>query len=128
MNYNDREPIYLQIVNNIKAQIAFGKLKPGMQLPSIKEQAVQMKVNPNTVARVYHHLEQEGILSKQKGLGTFVSNKEDLAHNLRDEIAGHNTSRFVSEMLRLGFSPAEIYQHLQQFLACTTIDDKDLQG
>lgn len=117
MRYNDREPIYLQIMNEIKAQIAFGKLEPGMQLPTIKEQAAIMRVNPNTVARVYTLLEQERVITKQKGLGTFVSAKEHLARELREEIAESVTARFVSELLRLGFGPAEILRQLQQFLA-----------
>ena len=117
MRYNDHEPIYLQIMNEIKAQIAFGKLTPGMQLPTIKEQAAIMRVNPNTVARVYALLEQERVITKQKGLGTFVRTSEHLARELREEIAESATSRFVSELLRLGFSPAEILKHLQHFLA-----------
>lgn len=116
MSYSDREPIYLQIMGDIKAQIAFGKLKSGDQLPSIKAQAVQMRVNPNTMARVYALLEQEGVLTKQKGLGTFVACDENLARGLRDEIAATSTVRFIKELLRLGFSPAEIQRHLQQFL------------
>ena len=117
MRYNDREPIYLQIMNEVKAQIAYGKLTPGMQLPTIKEQAVIMRVNPNTVARVYALLEQERIITKQKGLGTFVSASEYLARELREKIAESVTSHFVSELQRLGFGPAEILQQLQQFLA-----------
>jgi len=123
MRYNDREPIYLQIMNEIKAQIAFGKLTPGMQLPTIKEQAGIMRVNPNTVARVYALLEQERVITKQKGLGTFVSTSEHLARKLREEIAESVTSRFVSELLRLGFGPAEILKHLQQFLARAPDDE-----
>ena len=119
MRYNDREPIYLQIMNEIKAQIAFGKLTPGMQLLTIKEQAAKMKVNPNTVARVYALLEQERIITKQKGLGTFVSTSECLARELREEIAESATSRFVDELLRLGFSQDEIKNCLQQFLSRT---------
>jgi len=117
MRYNDREPIYLQITNEIKAQIAYGKLTPGMQLPTIKDQAALMRVNPNTVARVYALLEQEHVITKQKGLGTFVGANEHLARELREEIAESATSRFVGELLRLGFSPAEIMNCLQQFLA-----------
>jgi len=116
MRYNDYEPIYLQIINDIKAQIAFGHLKPGMQLPTIKEQAVIMKVNPNTIARVYYLLEQEDIINKQKGIGTFVSKNEHLARNLRDTAAKIITSRFVSEMARLGFSTTGIATRLDLYL------------
>ncbi len=117
MRYNDREPIYLQIMNEVKAQVALGSLAPGMQLPTIKEQAAIMRVNPNTIARVYAMLEQAGVLAKQKGLGTFVGTSANLAKRLRQELAETTTSRFVSEMSRLGLSAAEIQEHLRQFLA-----------
>jgi len=116
MRYNDYEPLYLQIINDIKAQIAFGNLKPGMQLPTIKEQATIMKVNPNTIARVYYLLEQEDVINKQKGVGTFVSSSEHLARNLRDASAKFVTSRFLSDMTRLGFSSTDIQKYLELFL------------
>lgn len=124
MRYNDLEPIYLQIISEIKTQIALGRLTPGMQLPTIKEQAAIMRVNPNTVARVYAFLEQERIITKQKGLGTFVSTSTLLARTLKEEIAERNTSRFISEMSRLGFSTEEIYEHLRQFLSRVKDDKK----
>ncbi|MBT9177173.1 MAG: HTH-type transcriptional repressor YtrA [Firmicutes bacterium] len=116
MRYNDREPIYLQIMNEIITQIALGSLTPGMQLPTIKEQAAIMRVNPNTVARVYALLEQEGVITKQKGLGTFVNTSTTLAKSLERKLAETTTSRFVSEMSRLGLNRAEIEEHLRQFL------------
>jgi GntR family transcriptional regulator len=116
MRYNDREPIYLQIMNEIKTQVALGSLEPGTQLPTIKEQATIMRVNPNTIARVYALLEQEGVLTKQKGLGTFVSTSTTLALHLKRELARITTERFVSEMSRLGLSAAEMQEHLRQFL------------
>lgn len=117
MRYNDREPIYLQIMQEIKAEIALGHLTPGMQLPTIKEQAALMRVNPNTVARVYDLLEQERVITKQKGLGTFVSTSTTLAGDLRRELADATTARFVGEMSRLGLSASEMQGHLRQFLA-----------
>jgi len=117
MRYNDREPIYMQIMQEIKTDIALGRLAPGMQLPTIKEQAAIMRVNPNTVARVYSLLEQEGVITKHKGLGTFVSTRQTLAAELKRELAGVTTSRFISEMSRLGLSAPEIEAHLRQFQA-----------
>jgi len=117
MRYNDREPIYLQIMHEIKRQVALGNLTAGMQLPAIKEQAAIMRVNPNTVARVYALLEQEGVLTKQKGLGTFVSTSTTLAASLKSELVETTTLRFASEMARLGFSEIEVQEYVRQFLA-----------
>ncbi len=117
MRYNDREPIYLQIIHEIKRQVALGELTAGMQVPTIKEQAAIMRVNPNTVARVYAVLEQEGVLTKQKGLGTFVSTSTSLAESLKRELAETTAMRFASEMVSLGFSAREIQEHVHHFLA-----------
>lgn len=108
MDYNDREPIYLQIMNDIKYQMVVGKLKLGEQLPSIKEQSARMKVNPNTVARAYSELERQGIVSKQKGVGTFVSHGEDAVIKLKQEIADENVKRFVDGMYKIGFTDEEM--------------------
>lgn len=97
-----------------------------MQLPTIKEQAIIMKVNTNTIARVYYLLEQEDIINKQKGIGTFVSNKEHLARDLRDTAAKIITSRFVSGMMRLGFSTTGIATHLDLYLKNESGDNRTL--
>jgi len=117
MTFNDHEPVYLQIANDLKAQIAFGGLRPGDQLPSIKEQATKLRVNPNTIAHVYSVLEQEGVLTKQKGLGTFVSYKPYLAQNLHKDIASKSLARFESEMRGLGFTPEAIIEELKRYFA-----------
>ena len=66
-------PIYVQIVNQIKTGIAMGRLLPEDPLPSVRQLATELAVNPNTVARAYLDLEYEGIIYKRQGAGTFVS-------------------------------------------------------
>jgi DNA-binding transcriptional regulator YhcF (GntR family) len=116
LEYNDREPIYIQIINSIKAQIALGVLKPGDQLPSIKDYALTMKVNPNTMARVYSILEHDEILSKQKGIGTFISSNSKIVGILKEQLAHESALRFIAEMQRLGFDKQEIIFYLKDLL------------
>ncbi|MCD5414770.1 MAG: GntR family transcriptional regulator [Clostridiales bacterium] len=116
MKYNDREPIYLQIMNDIKYQIVLGNLKADERLLSIKEQSECMGVNPNTIARVYTELERERIVHKEKGLGTFVTSDENVITQLKHEIAEENIKRFVDRMRKIGISKTDMKALLVEYL------------
>lgn len=73
MNYSDLKPIYLQIVDTIFEQVLNGTLESGQRIPSIREMAVTMQVNPNTLIRSYGYLEDEGIVTMSRGIGYFLS-------------------------------------------------------
>lgn len=68
----DATPIYAQVERALRAAIAAGRLKPGDQLPTVRELAVDLRVNANTVARVYSELERAGVFETRRGVGTFV--------------------------------------------------------
>jgi GntR family transcriptional regulator len=70
---HDKVPIYLQVVNQIKYQIAAGRIAAGEELPPIRVLAEKLVVNPNTIARAYRELELAGIVEKRRTAGTFVS-------------------------------------------------------
>jgi len=69
----DGMPIYLQIVNQVRGQVAAGRLTPGQEVPTIRALALQLTVNPNTVARAYRDLERAGVLATRRGAGTIVA-------------------------------------------------------
>lgn len=77
-------PVYLQIVNQIKVSIAGGMLVAGDKLPSVRELAVQLAINPNTVSKAYTTLELEGLIEVKKGMGTFIA--ESLVISEKDKI------------------------------------------
>ena len=70
---SDVRPIYLQIVGEVRRALVLGTLEPGAPLPSIRQLAAELRVNPNTVAQAYGELERDGVVYVQRGLGTFVS-------------------------------------------------------
>ena len=72
LDYRDAKPIYTQIVENIQSQITAGILQAGDKLPSVRELAAQLSINPNTIQRAYRELEQLGVVQTLPGKGCFV--------------------------------------------------------
>jgi GntR family transcriptional regulator len=85
-------PFYRQVIEQVKFAISRGDLKPGDQLPTVRQLAVSLSVNPNTVIRAYRELEIEGLLDTQQGSGTFVSNR-------RPEIDASEKERMLEQIL-----------------------------
>ncbi len=95
---NDGVPIYLQIVNQVKYLVAAGRLAPGEEVPPIRVLAEQLVVNPNTVAKAYHELEREGVVTKKHGSGTYISdNGSPLARRERMKILTQRIDALVAE-------------------------------
>ena len=92
-------PVYRQIIDQVTSGMATGSLKPGDQLPTVRQLAVDLAINPNTVVRAYRELEIRGILETQQGTGTFISNQkltpDDGADRERrlDQIVGELVAR-----------------------------------
>lgn len=102
--------IYLQIVNGVKHQVATGRLKPGEQLPTVRELATNLRVNPNTVARAYDILDGDSVITTQQGRGTYVRERPDAAHltRMRQEQLKAMTDNLVGHALSQGYTPDEI--------------------
>jgi GntR family transcriptional regulator len=80
----DATPIYAQLERGVRASIATGRLRPGDQLPTVRQLAVDLQVNANTVARVYGELERAGVIETRRGVGSFVCATPAQAHPPRD--------------------------------------------
>lgn len=110
-------PIYRQIVDQVRRAISMGTLAPGDQLPSVRALAENLVVNPNTVAKAYSSLTQEGVLEGHAGKGLFVAARRQLLspeeRKRRLELA---LNSFLNEVLFLDFSPDEIIELLQKKL------------
>ena len=109
-------PIYIQIEESIHSLIAAGQLRPGEQLPTIRELAADIRVNLNTVARAYFELDKEGVISTQRGKGTFVTgvpDKEQIERK-RQRLLHSIIETALEEAKRLGYSPTEIKKVFQE--------------
>lgn len=115
MEYNVEVPIYVQVVRDIKKRIVRKQLLPGEKLPSNRELAVLYKVNPNTAARIYKEMEAEGYCYTKRGLGTFITEDEQMQEELRKEMAEALLKGFLKEMKDLGFGREEIISRIEHF-------------
>lgn len=108
MEFDNNLPIYLQIMNKIKRDIVTGALKAGDKIPSVRELAVELQINPNTIQRTFQELERENIVETRRGLGRYVTSEESKIMNIKKEMASELLDGFIHGMKDLGFSEAEI--------------------
>jgi DNA-binding transcriptional regulator YhcF (GntR family) len=107
MTFQAERPIYLQLMDEIKARIVAGRLAPGAKIDSVRELAAFYTVNPNTVQRALAELERGGLLSTKRASGKTVTEDEEMIKDLRSHLAAERTVAFVSAMEALGFSTGE---------------------
>jgi GntR family transcriptional regulator len=110
-------PAYRQIIDQILGGIASGALSPGDQLPTVRQLAVDLAINPNTVVRAYRELEIRGVLDTQQGVGTFITTepvRPDDAERQRqlDQLVGE----FMARAGAVGFSADEVLERVREFL------------
>jgi GntR family transcriptional regulator len=112
---SDPTPLYAQLERAIRFAIATEKLAVGDRLPTVRQLAVDLRVNANTVARVYGELERAGVLETRRGVGTFVRARDFHLTNRQDRYRqlGSLADRFLWEANSLGFSPGEVLEHLK---------------
>ncbi|MDR0502153.1 MAG: GntR family transcriptional regulator [Treponema sp.] len=117
LDHANQAPIYRQIIQQIEYAILSGRMKSGDKLPTIRSLAVELKTNPNTIARAYSELEIRGILETQVGSGTYISDKkpvmedDSLKRKIREVLA-----RFVHEMRDLGVENRELVKLIDSFI------------
>jgi GntR family transcriptional regulator len=111
----DRTPIYAQLDRALRAAIATGRLSAGDQLPTVRQLAVELSVNANTVARVYAELERAGILETRRGVGTFVSATPAQAHPPKQHERRLRTfiTRLLADASAAGFTLDDLLEALQ---------------
>lgn len=110
-------PLYAQLEQGIRAAIATGRLAGGAQLPTVRQLAVELRVNANTVARVYLDLERAGVLETRRGVGTFVAAEQPPlgARRGRDAELRALVRRWFDEAAARGFSEADVLRQVRQW-------------
>lgn len=101
-NFSDTQPIYIQLVEQLKLYIISGKIPPGEKLPSVRDLAMQAQVNPNTMQRALVELEDLGLIYTERTNGKYVTNNTDLIQKHRQIFVATKIEKFISEMSELG--------------------------
>jgi GntR family transcriptional regulator len=112
MQFDSSQPIYQQIINTYKKQLARGELKEGDKIPSQREYAEKIQVNPNTVQRAYREMENLHMVETIRGQGTFIVTGEELKKAIKQEMAKTILDYFVQEMRSLGFTNEQMVEML----------------
>ncbi len=118
INPSDPTPLYAQLDRAIRLGISIGRLTPDTQLPTVRQLAVDLCINSNTVAKVYRDLERAGVLETRRGIGTFVkaSSVRAMAKSERVELLTGLADRFLAEAAAMGFSADQLMAYLSNRL------------
>lgn len=115
LNNHSGVPVYRQLIDQVQAAIASGALRAGDQLPTVRQVAVDLAINPNTVLRAYREMEIRGLLDSQQGTGTFIADRKvEYSKDDRERLLGQLTSEFVSRAGAAGFTLKQLLRALRE--------------
>ena len=112
-DFNNNSPIYTQLTQSLKEYIISGKLKPNEKLPSVRDLALTIKINPNTVQKSLEKLEQENLIYTERTNGKYVTDNIKLINKKKEELATSKINSFLNDMNNLGFTKEETIKDLQ---------------
>lgn len=110
LDFRSGVPVYVQLVEQMLHHLASGNLKPGDQLPTVRQMAAELRVNFNTVARAYRMLDEAGLISTQQGRGTYIIDQavEEKTASLKRDALEVQLEHFFTLLERQGYTPAEV--------------------
>ncbi len=123
LNYRDNKPIYEQVKDGLRKLVISGGIKPGEKLPSVRELATSLSINPNTIQKAYRSLEDEGYIYTITGRGSFVSKREEVV-SPRYEEQLKRFDEITKELLFMGCPKATLAERIEIF-SKEIDDDKD---
>ena len=111
--YDNKVPIYMQIIMEMKIRMVSGKLSAGEKIASVRELAQEFEVNPNTMQRALSEMERENLLYTERTSGRFVTTDEGIIMTLRNKLAEQELQKFMGYMEKIGYSKKEIIQKIE---------------
>lgn len=102
------QPLYEQVLDQVRSSIAKGEIALGEKIPSVREMAQALKINPNTVMRAYQELERDQLTETRRGQGTFITTDAGKVRAIRYRLAEEAVDEFLAKLGSLGFTPAEV--------------------
>ena len=116
LSFDDRMPIYRQIILRFNRAFVRGDIQPGDRIPSIRELSALLRVNTNTIQRVYQEMERDGVIGSKRGTGYYFTEDKEMTEKMRKELTSESVQRFVDEMCALGLKKTEILSELEIYL------------
>ncbi|MHA6168197.1 GntR family transcriptional regulator [Bacillus mojavensis] len=114
-DFQSSKPIYMQIADQIFYRLVRKELVPGGKLPSVREMAIQTKVNPNTIQRTYSEMERLGIVETRRGQGTFIAEKAEIVDELKERLTREVFESFIHQMAELGLTKEEMLAGIKKY-------------
>ena len=112
--FNNERPIYIQLVEMIRIEIVSGKFKKGQKIPSVRELALIMKVNPNTMQKALVELENEQLIYTERTNGKYVTEDEELIEKVKKELAKEIVDNYLNSMKNIGIDYNSAVKYLQE--------------
>ena len=112
--FDNERPIYIQLVEMIRIDIVSGKFKKGQKLPSVRELALMMKVNPNTMQKALVELEDEKLIYTERTNGKYVTKDEKLIEKIKKQLAQEKVNNYLNSMKNIGISYELAVKYLQE--------------
>jgi GntR family transcriptional regulator len=108
-------PVYRQLIDQVQGAVASGALAVGDQLPTVRQVAVDLTINPNTVLRAYREMEIRGLLDSQQGTGTFIADRKvEYSKDERERMLGQLVAEFISRAGAAGFTLKQLMKTLRE--------------
>ena len=123
--FNNRDPVYLQVVRQFKVDIATGKLQAGQSIPSRRELAASLSINPNTAQRAYKEMEDQGLIVTEGNSPSRVTTDERILGSVRAELIAESVDAFVASVRKIGVPVEELLHIVRQKYDSALSADKE---
>lgn len=110
VKFNNRDPVYVQVIRHLKEQIAKGYYEPGQEIPSRRELANQLKINPNTAQRAYKEMEEQGLIFTEGNMPSCITKDEAVLKSVREELILEAVDLFLGSIKSIDVSLAEVLE------------------
>ncbi|MBW5444927.1 GntR family transcriptional regulator [Cohnella sp. CFH 77786] len=125
--FNNRDPVYLQVVRHFKVDIATGKLKAGQTIPSRRELAARMNINPNTAQKAYKEMEDQGLIVTEGNAPSKVTSDERVLGAVKDELVAESVAAFVASVRGIGLPSEDLLRIVKRAYEAVMSGDKEGQ-
>ena len=112
--FDNERPIYIQLVEQFKIYIISGKINPGDRIPSVRDMAISLKINPNTLQRALIELEEMGLIYTERTNGKFITDNIEFINEKRKEYARDKVMKFFDDMEELGFDKSKAILYMKE--------------